>query len=61
MSRRTVALILIAGGLLWQLTFALVPGENNALLAKLAFGGWVVAFVGAVIYALDFLRQRWRS
>ena len=59
MSLRNVALILIVGGLLWQLTFALIPGEDDSFLAKLAFAGWLVAFIGAIVYAVDFLQHRW--
>ncbi len=59
MSRRNVALILIVGGLLWQLCFALIPGEDNAFLAKIATAGWIAAVIGVIVYAIDFVRGRW--
>ena len=58
MSLRNIALILIVGGLLWQLTFALIPGQDNAFLAKIALAGWAVALIGAIAYAFDFFRRQ---
>lgn len=57
MKRRSVSLALMAGGFLWQLSFALIPTSHQELFAKLAFAGWIVAFIGASYYVFDFLRE----
>lgn len=58
MTRRNTGLVMIAGGLLWQLTFALIPSDDNAFLAKIALVGWIVAMFGAVLYSVEFFRER---